>query len=258
MNWYIIYDDMKSIYSIKVLQRILDHWGIGQIEDVTYFDCAGRNIWRHYISTNQGDFELYSYPYLEKEYAEAKLRSFFKERLNWDPKTLDQRKVIHGFDRYHVLVQLTKKHQISVKQASKDLDLLIGLSIEKAFRVYGTIFQMHLDGANVNKTGVLVSYGLWSIQDYKKGRANVLVDSRMNSYDQLDATIELLDKVKPLIEKYILKGGWFELYLSNDMSLHFWRADTFPAIEVHLKSRKNDLLIFEEKELFYARDYRDK
>ncbi len=249
---------MKSIYSIKVLQRILDHWGIGQIEDVTYFDSAGRNIWRHYIDTNQGEFELYSYPAIEKEYAEPKLRDFLKERLNWDPAILDRRRLVHSFDRYHVLAQKTKKHQISVKQASTDLDLLIGSSIQKAFRVYGTIFQMHIDEADVNKAGVLVSYGSWSIQDYKKGRANVLVDSRMNSYEQLDNAIELLEKDKPLIEKYILKGGWFELYLSNGMSLHFGRADKFPAIEVHLNSRRNDLLIFEENELFYTRDFRDK
>lgn len=249
---------MKSIYSIKVLQRILDHWGIGQIKDATYFDSAGRNIWRHYIDTNQGEFELYSYPATEKAYAEPKLRLFLKERLNWDPAILDQRKLVHSFDRYHVLAQKTKKHLISVKQASTDLDLLIGSSIQNAFRVYGTIFQVHLDEADVNKASVLVSYGLWSIQDYRKGRANVLVDSRMSSYEQLDNAIELLEKNKPLIEKYILKGGWFELYLSNGMSLHFGRAGTFPAIEVHLKSRRNDLLIFEENELFYSRDYRDK
>jgi len=248
---------MKSIYSIQVLQRILDHWGIGKIEDVTYFDSVGRNIWRHYIDTNQGEFELYSYLASEKEYAEPKLREFLKERLNWDPAVLDRRKLVHSFDRCHVLAQKTKKHQISVKQAATDLDLLIGSSIQKAFRVYGTIFQMHLDEADVNKAGVLVSYGSWSIQDYKKGRANVLVDSRMNSYEQLDNAIELLEKDKPFIEKYILKGGWFELYLSNDMSLHFGRADKFPAIEVHLNSRRNDLLIFEEKELFYTRDYQD-
>jgi hypothetical protein len=249
---------MKSIYSIKVLQRILDHWGIGKIEDVTYFDGAGRNIWRHYIDTNQGEFELYSYPAIEKEYAERKLQDYLEERHRSLLIQLRKKKIIHSFDRYHVLLQLTKKHQISVKQASTDLDLLIGSSIQKAFRVYGTIFQMHLDETDVNKAGVLVSYGSWSIQDYKKGRANVLVDSRMNSYDQLDNIIELVEKDKPIIEKYILKGGWFELYLSNGMSLHFWRADKFPAIEVHLNSRRNDLLIFEENELFYTRDFRDK
>lgn len=249
---------MKSIYSISVLQRILDHWGVGRIKDVTYFNNAGRNVWRHSIDTNQGEFELYSYPTTEKEYAEPKLREFLTVRLHWDPAVLDQRKLVHSFDRYHVVVQKTKKHQVSSKQASKDLDLLVGSSIQKAFRVYGSIFQMHLDEADVNKANFLVSYGSWSIQDYKKGRANVLVDSRMNSYEQLDNVIELLEKDKPLIEKYILIGGWFELYLSNGMSLHFGRADTFPAIEVHLKSRKNDLLIFEEKELFYTRDFRNK
>ncbi len=248
---------MKSIYSIQVLQRILDHWGIGQIEDVTYFDSAGRNIWHHYIDTNQGELELYSYPAIEKEYSEPRLQDYLEERHRSHLTQLRKKKIIHSFDRYHVLLQLTKKHQIGVKQASKDLDLLIGSSIQKAFRVYGTIFQMHFDEADVNKAGVLVSYGSWSIQDYKKGRANMLVDSRMNSYDQLDSTIEQLEKDKPVIEKYILKGGWFELYLSNGMSLHFGRADKFPSIEVHINSRRNDLLIFEESKLFYTRDYRD-
>ncbi len=249
---------MKSIYSVKTLQRILDHWGIGQIEDVTYFDSVGKNIWRHYIDTNQGEFELYSYLSSGKEYAEQKLRELLKEKLNCNPQTLNQRGLIHSFDRYHVLTQKTKKHQISVKQASKDLDLLMGSHIQKAFRVYGTIFQIHLEKAEGNTIGILVSYGWWSIQDNKKGETNAIVNSKIHSYNQLDDAIELVKKDKPIIKKYVLKGGWFKLYLSNSMSLHFWKSEKFPAIEIHLNSRRNDLLIFEENKLYYSQDYQNK
>lgn len=244
---------MKSIYSIKALQRILDHWGIGQIEDVTYFDSVGRNIWRHYIDTNQGEFELYSYPVGEKEYAEQKLAVFLQDHYGNHLQFL-QKNIVHSFDRYHVLLQLTKKHRINIKQTIKDLDLLIDSTIEKAFRVYGTIFQMHLDEADVKKASVVVSYGNWSIQNYNEGRANIVADSKIHSYDQLDSAIEAIEKDKPLIKKYVVQSGWFELYLSNGTSLHFKRSSKFPAVEVHLNSRKNDLLIFEENEMYYTQD----
>jgi hypothetical protein len=246
---------MESIYSIKILQRILDHWGIGQIEDVMYFNGPGKNIWRHNIDTSQGEFELYSYPASEEDSNyQQKLREFVSERLNWDPQVLKQRKKIHSFDRYHVLAQKTKKHQISLKQAAKDLDLLIGLSIKEAFRVYGTILQMHLNTADDHEAGVLVSYGWWKIQDTKMNQAKVIVDSRIHEYDQLDNAVELVEKNTPTIEKYRLKNSCFEMYLSNQMSLHFVKCRKFSAIEVHFNSRKNDLLIFEEDKLYYVRE----
>lgn len=249
---------MKSIFSTQVLQRILDRWGIGQLQDVTYFENAGRNIWHHYIDTGQGKFELYSYPAVEKEYAKPKLAEYLEDRHGEHLPQLKKKLIVHSFDRYHVLLQLTKKHQISVKQASKDLDLLIGLTIQKAFRVYGTILQIHLDEADVTKASVLVSYGWWSVQDYEKNKASVIVDSRIHSYDQLDDAIKAVENDAPVIDKYVLKGGWFELYLSNGTSLHFTRSGNFPAIEVHLKPRKNYLLVFAENELYYTRDYREK
>ncbi len=248
---------MKSIYSLIVLQRIIDHWGTGRIKDVTYFDNAGRNIWRHYIETNQGVFELYSYPVSEKEYAEPKLKEYLENRHRKHLSLLQKKLIVHSFDRNHVLLQLSKQQQISAKQAIKDLDLLVGSTIEKAFRVYGTIFQMHIGEADVNKASVLVSYGSWSIQDYKKGRANVIADSRIHEYEKLDNTIKSIEDEKSVIERYALKGDWFELYLANAHSLHFNKSGKFPAIEVHLNSRKNDLIIFEENELYYTRDLRD-
>ncbi len=248
---------MKSIYSLEVLQRIIDHWGIGKIEDVTYFEKVGRNIWRHHIETNQGTFELYSYPVENREYAKKKLKDFLTKKLSIDHKELEKKKTIHSFDRYHVILQFTKKYLITIKQASKDLDLLIGSTIEKALRVYGTILQIHLNESDVNTANVLVSYGSWNIQDYEKGRANVLVKSSMQNYKKLDTAIEIIEKDKPTIEKYILKEEWFELYLSNGTSWHFVRSGKFPAIEIHLKSRKNDIHIFEEDRIFYTKNLRE-
>lgn len=245
---------MKSIYSLGVLQRIVDRWGIGRIEDVTYFENVAAGVWRHYIETNQGDFEMYSYVPSEREYAEPKLEVYFEK---WDRKYLDQTKkrgTVHSFDRNHVLVQRLKKHRINIKQAVKDLDLLVGSKIEKAFRVYGSIFQMHLNEFDVNKASVLVSYGQWSICDHKDNQTNTLADTKIHERDQLDTIIEKIAKDTPQIEKYLLQGDLFVLYLTNGLSISFSRSPAFPAIEVHVKTRKNDVLIFTENEIYYRKD----
>ncbi|HYD35084.1 MAG TPA: hypothetical protein VD999_03375 [Vitreimonas sp.] len=235
---------MKSIYSLPTLQRILDRWGIGQIEAVNYFQNVGAQIWRHHIETNQGKFELYSYPPEAYEYAKNKLKEYLVDRYGVINTTL-----VHSFDRYHQLRQLSTKHHISAKQANADLQVLQGLKIIKAFRVYGSIFQIHLEDESV-----LVTYGKWSIQKFSSHRHNVVVDSAMNSKQELDAAIEALKHDTPQIQRHILKQGWFELYLSHHVSLHFTRTERFAAIEVHLHRRRNDIHIFEETEIYYTRD----
>lgn len=253
---------MKSIYSLQILQRILDHWGVGLIEDVTYFHGPGRNIWRHHIDTNQGVFEMYSYPVSEKEYAEPTLNEYMQSGYPFSDEYYPNKQIVHSFDRYHILLQMSKKHKINKNQACKDLDLLIGSRITEAFRGYGAALYMYLDQDqhddqnDTNKSTVLVSYDWWSIQNYEKGRANVIADSKMHEYEKLDLAIKELNTAKPIIEKYVLKGSWFELYLSNRTSLHF-NESLFPAMEVHLKSRKNSLLIFTEHELYYSRNLRE-
>lgn len=244
---------MKSIYSLATLQRILDHWGIGVIEEVTYFQNVGRNVWRHFIETSQGEFELFSYPTETKEYSEAKLKAFFDERHPHHIGQLQKREVVHSFDRYHTLLQLTQKHQISVKQACQDLDQLISCTIEKAFRVYGTIFQIHLNTRDVNEASVLVSYGHWSIQREEAGQKMMIVNTHENSYQQLDKAIEALEKDTPAIEKYNFAADAFELQLSNGMSLHFTEDRKFAAIEIHVKKRKNDILVFNKEKIFYTK-----
>lgn len=240
---------MKSIYSLEVLQRIIDHWHIGKIEDVTYFENVGQCIWRHFIYTNQGTFELYSYPATSHDYAKPKLQEFL---ISHHSTRLQRKEIVHSFENYHVLINLEIKLPISPKQAYKDLDLLIGLIIKNIFRVYGTILQIHLNDANVTNTSVLSSYGIWSINDNKKGKANVIVHTHMNSKDQLDEAIGVLKKDQPKIAEYILKEDWFELYLSNGMSIHFKRDENFPAIRVHIQSKKNSLQIFNEHLIYYT------
>lgn len=248
---------MRSIYAQHILQRILDHWGVGKIENSEYFTNVGAQIWRHYIETNQGSFELYSYPSSEKEYAEEKLTKYFEKQFGDILPTLRKKEIVHSFDRYHVVVQLQRKHGISLKQASRDLKLLPGLQVDAVYRVYGSIIQLELSSPSLDKKHILFSYGSWSIQDYEKGRANVVAGSKMHSYDQLDTAIDRLQTNAPTIEKYILHNGWFELYLSNKMSIHFGRSDLFPAVQINFSSRKNSLLVFHEQELYYVRDLRD-
>lgn len=241
----------NSVYSHESLQRILDHWGIGQIEEVRFFGHLGKNIWRHRIETNQGDFELYSYPIDNKEHYFTKLNQSLRQ-LFFDQKVLEQKKMVQSFDRCHHLVQLSKKERITVKQANKDLDLLLGASIKKAFRVYGSILQMHLNEANVNEASVLVSYGNWSLQEWKDVDAKLIVNSG-DSYEQMDVAIESIEKDTPTIKKYVLRNGFFEIFLSNEKSLHFSQSGKFPAAELHLFLKRRNLLIFHEDEIYYTR-----
>ena len=245
---------MKSIYSTKVLQRILDHWGVGRVEDVTYSTSLGRNIWRHHISTNQGEFELCSYPDSERKYAEPKLQAYLDKSYGKNRYYMQKQDVVHSFDRYHVLLQLVEKYQISAKQASKDFALLFGLTIQKAFRVYGTILQIHLEEAGVGPAGVLVSYGQWSITDHQEDREAVNVESWIHTSGLLDIAVELVERDAPTIEQYSFEGEWVLLHLSNGLCLHFKRSEKFPALEIHLNAKRNNVIIFEEKELYYTRE----
>lgn len=53
---------MRSIYSLEVLQRILDHYHVGKIVLLDGYLTLGSNTWLHFIKTNQGEFELFSFP----------------------------------------------------------------------------------------------------------------------------------------------------------------------------------------------------
>lgn len=241
----------SSVYSREFLQRILDHWGIGQIEEVRFFGHLGKNIWRHRVETHQGDFELYSYPIDNKEHYFTKLKQSLRQ-LFLDQKVLEKKKMVQSFDRCHHLVQLSKKERITVKQANKDLDLLLGARIEKAFRVYGSILQMHLNEADVNKASTLVSYGNWSLQEWKDADVKLIVNSG-DSYEQMDMAIENLEQDAPTIKRYSLKDNFFEIFLSNGKSFHFSQSKDFPAAELHIHLKRRELLIFHQDEIYYTR-----
>ncbi len=248
---------MRSIYSTQRLQHIVDHWGIGEIVDISKFGDVTESIWRHQIETNQGEFELYSYPLTEEEDALSRLKEFYVQKLRWDPRMLDQQKIIQSFDRCHILVQKTVKEQISYEQALEDLDMLIGLTIQKAFRVYGTIFQMHLGQANADKIGTLECYASWSIVDIQEDETSIIADSNIHSKDQLDEAIRSVEAARAVIEKHLFSNGQFELQLSNEMRLCFKRSDVFPAIELDFNSKQNALRIVDENKFIYSRYYKE-
>ncbi len=234
---------MKSIYSLGALQRILDHWGVGKIVKYTYFDTVGRNIWRHWLETNQGIFELYSYVPEESQYAEQKLLEYFHSS-----RGLENPKRQHCFDRYHVLVQFTRKVLVTATQVRTDLDLLIGQSLLNAFRVYGALIQFDLEQSTLVANG-------WSIQKLVVGEQRVLVHSSMNSLEQLDAEIEKLVAAHPKVQKYVLKQEWFELFLVGDISIHFSGSNSSEAISVNNQLSNHHVRIFTEKMIWYQWDF---
>lgn len=240
---------MKSIYSVSSLQRILDHWGVGTIEDVTYFQNIGRSIWRHYITTTHGEFELYSHEPAESEYAKRKIAEFLQDR-HGEGFGAD----VHCFDRYHTLCRLTVRHRISYKQADGDLQLLLGKKILKAFRVYGSIFQIHIQSSDVNVARVLVSYGHWSISGLRDGKSYVFAQTTTDNKDRLDAAIKRIEVAAPQIREYRFDGDVFEVFLSGDLCLRFWKSEQFEALKVHLPERKNNILIYAQNEMFYTKD----
>lgn len=230
---------MESIFSIATMQRILDHWGVGQIEDVTYFEKVGSSVWRHYVETSQGNFELFSYPDADSS-AQATLQAALAKRSG----VLEPSRV-HSFDHYHELLRLSKKYEISRSQAENDVFSLRKKKIDRAFRVFGTIFQIHLDDESV-----LVSYGRWNISRDVSGNFEVLADTDTSSKDQLDATIEALEELHPTLESWEFTDQGVSLFMSEGFQLSFAPAGKFAAIEIQVFGRQNRLFIFSQDRIF--------
>lgn len=243
---------MKSIYSATALQRILDRWSVGKIEDSTYFENVAYKVWQHHIETNQGTFVLYSYSEHTRDYSEEKLTPYLQENYQDLLEQLRERTPVHSFDRYHVLLQLTKKYIITAKQARIGLDALIGLRIERVFRAHGSIIQINFDTGSI-----ATSYGEWSIHDSSTKPSTVVADTREHSRKQLDEGIAMLTRNSPAVKTCTLTANVLELHLSNGMQLHFTRSEKFAAIVLHNPTKKSDLHIFSEDMVFYSQELRN-
>ncbi len=235
---------MKSIYSIGTLQRILDHWGVGKIFDATYFSFEGRAIWRQWIETNQGEFELYSYPDASDPYYEKRLTEYFEtHRGQINPK------LVHSFDRYHKLVRMSTKQQISAKQAMTEFEALKTLSIVKAFRVYGSIIQIQF-----SKDAVISSYAHWVLQKNTDAKTEILVDSWTASIEEMDAAMTEFENSQAPFEKAVISADQVELFFSKKYLLVLQKESTFPAMTLHIDGRQNWMNIFDERKIFYKKD----
>ena len=237
---------MKSIYSLPVLQGILDHFGVGRITYTTYFDAIGREVWRHSIETTRGDYELYSYPVNSEKYAQ--------ERIAISPggnRGILFSQACHSFDRYHSLKQFAKKILIPKHQLEIDVLPLVGTTITKSFRVYGSIVQMKL-----SDQVSICSYGYWNVQHTVPGDdAVVVVDSEQNTHDEMDALWESLPEKNLKFESMILKDDWFELYFSDGYSFHFQASSRFAAAQFLFLHKEKIIDIFSEKYLYYLKEF---
>jgi len=237
------YLNMKSIYSLDVLQRIADHWGIGKITDITYFEAIGRGIWRHLLDTNQGEFELYSYSTLDREYAHQKIQEF-TEHLYGQLRS----EFFHSFDRYHELRQLNQKIPISSKQVEENIQSLPGLKVIKIFRVYGSIVQMYLEDETV-----LYSYAHWGIK--KLGfQEKVVVDTWESSYEELDVCLEMLRSLDVKFASLKLIPTGCELSFSEDFLLSFSSTPNFVSLQMRVAGHKNYIHIESEKKMWYLKE----
>lgn len=238
---------MKSIYSIPVLQRILDHFGVGKIIYVTYFSNIGSQVWRHSIETTRGDFELYSYPVEIHEYAQQKISSSSgRDRGYLYPN------LCHSFDRYHQLKQLTKKFSITLKQLSIDMLMLKNLEVEKIYRVYGSI--VYIDFEN---DAYISSYGAWKVF-LKREREDdeLLIDTDIDSKERIDYRLEVLTEKKLHYESYQLKGDIFEVLFSDGYYFQFtaYKEARLQAGSISLPGRKKRITLFDEREIFYEKE----
>ena len=233
----------KNIYSKFILQRILDHWGVGEIEGVTYFDFKTPNVWRHFIETNQGSFELFSYPAYKKDRSEKVIFASFHQLK-------DQSAVqsYYRFGRHHLLIRLTKKHLISVKQAMTDFKLLEGQKIRRIFRVYGSILQIILDDDSD-----ISSYGGWHIKKTTRNRQEVIVSSSDQHREITDSVLKEIQSLSPTIMGLSINNDLVKMRLSNNLSLSFQQRWGFPAVEAHAIGRKNEVVVYSEKKIYYVK-----
>jgi len=238
--------NQKNIYSKFILQRILDYWGVGKIETITYFSFDAPNVWRHAIETNQGSFELFSYPHYKKDRSEKVIYESFTHAIKNQQNTI---KPYYRFGRYHLLFRLTRKYKISIKQAKNDLKLLENKKIEKIFRVYGTILQIKLDDESS-----ISSYAAWNIQKMIASQARVLVDSIVHSKNKIDEALTKIQLHRPMIDKISINKAWFEIYFTDGISLHLHQYWGFPATEINIPKRKNEIVFYDEEKIYYIKN----
>ena len=236
---------MSSIYSFKIIQKIIDHWGIGKLKHVSYFNDVGPKIWRHSIETLHGSFSLYSYLTEYDDNAQQKIAAFIGNRVS---KLKKYEQVCHSFDRYHLLYQSTQKNQINRNQVSKDFEILKGIAVEQAYRVYGSIIQIDfVDGSSIN------TYAQWSLQEIQKGVSRVLVSS-YKEREKIDTQIAYFESKKPIFKDFIIKGHSVEFFFTEDLSLHFKQQDEFSAVQIIPKHKKYWIDIVSENEISYERE----
>ncbi len=240
----VIIMSMKSIYSLDILQRISDHWSVGKISDVKYFHFDGQKIWRHWIETNLGEFEIYSYPDQNDPYYQNKLTNYFEYHRG---KIYDE--IVHSFDRYHLLVQMSSKEKISVKQVNTEFEQLVGQSIKSAYRVYGSIMQI-----DFSKEAVISTFANWKIIQEKDATSELLGDSNQ-TYEEMDSVINTFLKNGAVVERYWIVDEVTALYFSNGIVIHFEKESHFPALTMHIDGRKNWVDIFDANEIFYKKDF---
>ncbi|MDH5533006.1 MAG: hypothetical protein OEX81_01090 [Candidatus Pacebacteria bacterium] len=238
--------EMKTIYSPAVLQRILDSFGVGRIKEAESFLSIGKNSWIHFIKTNQGEFELFSFPTYVTEDEQLELLDKRLERFGYIFE-----ETIHRFDRYHQLVQKTRLTKISPKQIIDDFELLKDQKIKDLFRVTGTIIHF-----NFENDSTIWSYGLWSLQHKETDKdSKVLIDSYNTPGLEIEDIIEELQKKNLEYKSFILKDDWFELYFSDGYSFHFKADYEFPAIEyLFFRDNDNSIQIFSEQEIYYSKE----
>jgi hypothetical protein len=233
-----------SIYSLPALQRILDRFSVGKVIRADYFGNIGSQVWRHFIETPQGDFELYSYPPELQEYAEKKIIDKLTEN-NWPLFPL----VCHSFDRYHRLAQRSKKIPITVKQLATDMKPMVNQTLDKIFRVYGTIVQMYF-----GESGVLASYAEWQLLRTQKGvKSETLISSLIDSYEKIDQTLESLPLHTLTYQRFTLKDNCLKLFLSNGYCFKFVTTKLFPAAEIGFTLHGHEVEIFSETNINYIK-----
>lgn len=234
---------MNSIYSEQALQRILDHYHVGKILLADHYLTMGSNTWLHFIKTNQGEFELFSFP----TQVPVDIQDQIIEKRNEDKFGKSFDKIVHSFDRHHQLIQKTKLIKITPKQVFTDLEKIYGKKLIKSFRVYGTILQL-----NFEDNLCIWSYAEWNLQ---KAKTEILLHTSTSTYNEIDEIIENLPNQNLLIELIIIEDDWFEIYFNKNYSLHFKQQSFFPAVEIPFYSKsENGIQIFNEQEIYYQKE----
>lgn len=242
------FDDKTHIYSVSILQRILDHWGVGKLINVSIETRMSTSIWVHWIETNKGEFYLYSA--LAEPTEKCTLHKIIQSHVDSKETSKLYSDVVHSFERYHYLEQSHQKFSISTKQLLADLERLKKQRVVSVDRLIGPVCRVTLEGGVV-----FFSYVIWEgLVDQKKGESSQYISTLHSKPESIDTFLVELNKKELVIEGFKLNGS-FTMLLKHKISFKFASLWAYPTCTIVFPNRKVRINIINGQSIWYEKTF---